>query len=150
MRGGCPLHLRTQGFAEGGDETCHQSDASRRDVLSRKGFAGINYVAGWVVQCDAVWVSVECRLAPEHRDPAALERGRGGLQSFGIDLNRLMVSGQAAGATLAAGLALLVRDHCRPKICAQLPCHTSRYQDTVGVGEADVTLIGNVRVGDGI
>lgn len=105
MRGGCPLHLRTQGFAEGGDETCHQSDASRRDVLSGKGFAGINYVAGWVVQCDAVWVSVECRLAPEHRDPAALERGWGDLQSFGIDLNRLMVCGQSAGATL--GLAWL-------------------------------------------
>jgi hypothetical protein len=89
---------------------------------------------------------------------------RGGwLQSFGIDLNRLMVCGQSAGATLAAGLALLVRDHGRPKICAQL--HVTQVAIKTRppfclrmmcpllskyVGEADIILIGNVRVGDSI
>jgi acetyl esterase/lipase len=71
----------------------------------------------WVQQIGCVAVSVEYRLAPETPFPGPLEDVHAGLQwvaehpgELGIDPAKLAIGGASAGAGLAAGLALLVRD----------------------------------------
>jgi acetyl esterase/lipase len=96
-------------------------------MISGNRFQGIPLVADWIEKCDAVCVSIEYRLAPEHPDPALIEDCYAGLQwmadnfgSLNIDPARLMVAGQSAGGGLAAGVALLARDRGGPALCAQL------------------------------
>lgn len=64
----------------------------------------------------AAVVSLEYRLAPEHRFPTALHDAWDALQwlatdtSLGLDTRRLAVGGDSAGGNLAAVCALLARD----------------------------------------
>jgi acetyl esterase/lipase len=81
----------------------------------------------WVKRLDAVLISVEYRLAPEHPSPANLDDCYAGLEwvsshvsELGIDADKLMIAGGSAGGGLAAGVALLARDRQGPKLCAQL------------------------------
>jgi acetyl esterase len=67
------------------------------------------------VQC--VIVSVDYRLAPEHPFPAAhddaataLRWVRSNGQELQIDTGRIILAGESAGATIAAGIALRCRD----------------------------------------
>jgi len=74
-----------------------------------------------------VFVSVEYRLSPEHKYPAALEDGWATLQwvnaqaeKLQVDPSRLAVVGDSAGANLAAALCLLARDRKGPEITFQV------------------------------
>jgi len=81
----------------------------------------------WSKAAGAVAITVEYRLAPENPFPAGLNDCYAGLQyvaehaaELGLDADRLMVSGQSAGANLAAAVAIMARDRKGPKLCGML------------------------------
>lgn len=72
-------------------------------------------------------ISVEYRLAPEHRYPAAAEDAYAAVcavaadgPSFGIDPARIVVGGDSAGGNLAAVVALMARDRRGPSLRGQV------------------------------
>jgi acetyl esterase len=72
-------------------------------------------------------ISVDYRLAPEHRFPAALEDAKSAVQyigehpeAFGIDPKRLGVCGDSAGGTLAAATCQALAVARRPALALQL------------------------------
>jgi acetyl esterase len=72
-------------------------------------------------------LSVDYRLAPEHRFPAALDDTIAALtwladagRPFGIDTRRLAIGGSSAGGNLAAAAALHTRDAGGPPIVLQV------------------------------
>ncbi|HEX4402246.1 MAG TPA: alpha/beta hydrolase [Galbitalea sp.] len=88
---------------------------------------GVEGLLDWIVDLDAVAVSVEYRLAPEHPDPAPVDDCYAGLvwmaehaDDLGFDANRLMVIGGSAGGGLSAGVVLKARDLCGPAIVGQV------------------------------
>ncbi|MCU1689624.1 MAG: alpha/beta hydrolase [Jatrophihabitantaceae bacterium] len=90
-------------------------------------FSGIATILEWVDVLDAVAVSVEYRLAPEHPDPAPIEDSYAGLlwtaahaEELGFDPAKLIIGGGSAGGGLAAGLALMARDKGGPALAAQV------------------------------
>ncbi len=84
----------------------------------------------WCREFGCVCVSVEYRLAPEHRFPVALEDCHAGLSwvvehadLLGIDPGRVGVGGLSAGGGLAAALALKLREQGGPALrCLLLDC----------------------------
>lgn len=72
-------------------------------------------------------LSVEYRLAPEHRAPAAIEDGlaaldwlRSNYETLGVDPARIAIGGASAGGGVAASVALLNRDRGGDPLALQL------------------------------
>ncbi len=124
-------------------------------------------------QVSAAVVAVEYRLAPEHPDPAPIRDCYAGLTwlasngaAFGLDPGRVVVSGNSAGGGLAAGLALMARDHDGPPLLGQMlqcpmlddRCDTVSARQMVRVGLWDhvsnltgwSALLGDRRGTDGV
>ncbi|MEU9476018.1 alpha/beta hydrolase [Streptomyces sp. NPDC048191] len=81
----------------------------------------------WAAALELAVVSVDYRLAPTARYPAAVEDCYAGLvwaaehaAELGIDAGRVVVGGKSAGGGLAAALALLARDRGGPAPIGQL------------------------------
>jgi acetyl esterase len=97
---------------------------------------------------DAIVVSVDYRLTPEHPFPAAVNDAFAAVHwvasnagTFGGDSDRIAVAGDSAGANLAAVTAIRCRDENGPKLRFQLlayPCthvggsYPSRAENAVG------------------
>ncbi|QOV40448.1 alpha/beta hydrolase [Streptomyces ferrugineus] len=88
---------------------------------------GVDVALAWAKELDAVVVSVEYRLAPEHPYPAQIEDVYAGLEwtakhagEFGGDPQRIVVAGASAGGGLSAALALLTRDRGGPELIGQV------------------------------
>ena len=71
-------------------------------------------------------LSVEYRLAPEHRYPAAAEDAYTAMRwasqhaaDLGVDSGKLAVGGSSAGGNLAAVVSLMARDRAGPQIALQ-------------------------------
>jgi acetyl esterase len=87
------------------------------DVVSRK----LAYEGELIV------ISVDYRLAPEHKFPAAVDDAitatkwiAANASRLGVDASLLVVGGDSAGGNLAAVVALAARDGDGPKIAGQL------------------------------
>jgi acetyl esterase/lipase len=90
--------------------------------LDTHDFVARNLCAG----ADALVASVDYRMGPEHKFPAAVEDSFAALQwvqanaqGLGADPERLGVHGDSAGANLAAVVALLARDTGQPRLRLQ-------------------------------
>ncbi|WP_328420413.1 alpha/beta hydrolase [Streptomyces sp. NBC_00443] len=88
---------------------------------------GVDVPLAWAKELDAVVVSVEYRLAPEHPYPAQIEDVYAGLEwtakhaaELGGDPQRIVVAGASAGGGLSAALALLTRDRRGPELIGQM------------------------------
>jgi acetyl esterase len=78
-------------------------------------------------QGELIVISVDYRLAPEHKFPAAVDDAihatkwiAGNAKSLGIDAGRLIVGGDSAGGNLAAVVAISARDGNGPAIAGQV------------------------------
>src|SRR5690349_20218827 len=76
---------------------------------------------------ELIVISVDYRLAPEHKFPAAVDDAIGATKwiaanagKLGIDTTRLIVGGDSAGGNLSAVVALAARDHGGPAIAGQV------------------------------
>ncbi|MGW3288399.1 alpha/beta hydrolase [Streptomyces sp. NPDC001002] len=88
---------------------------------------GVTAALDWAKELDAVVVSVEYRLAPEHPHPAPIEDVYTGLvwtaehaAELGADAQRIVIAGASAGGGLTAALGLLTRDRKGPRPMGQV------------------------------
>ncbi len=92
-------------------------DLDSHDVACRK----------LAVHGELIVISVDYRLAPEHKFPAAVDDAitatawiAANANQLGIDARRLFVGGDSAGGNLAAVVALAARDAGGPALAGQV------------------------------
>ncbi len=90
-------------------------------------FSSIEQPLEWVDLLGVTVVSVEYRLAPEHRGTALADDCYAGLAwvaghagELGIDPDRIVIAGGSAGGGLAAGVTLMARDRGGPGVFGQV------------------------------
>jgi acetyl esterase/lipase len=88
------------------------------------------------VGAEAIVVSVDYRLAPEHPFPAGIDDSWAALRwvgehaaEVGGDPNRIAVAGDSAGANISAVMAQLARDNAGPPLVFQLLWYPSTTAD---------------------
>lgn len=118
-------------------------------MVSGDRFSGLVQALPWVVEHDAVLVTVDYRLAPEHPDPYPVEDCYAGLVwtaehagELGMDRDRLIIAGQSAGGGLAAGTALLARDRQGPALIGQVLVYPMLDDRDRTVSSAQFTGVG--------
>ena len=87
-----------------------------------------DHVCRWLsVHSDCVVISVDYRMGPEHKFPAAVEDALAACEwvsshatELDIDANRIAVGGDSAGGNLSAVVTLLAREQWSPRIACQL------------------------------
>ncbi|PJI07569.1 MULTISPECIES: alpha/beta hydrolase [Clostridium] len=84
----------------------------------------------FVTEINCVVISIDYRLAPEHKYPAAIEDCYAGLkwtinnaEKLKIDISRIAIAGASAGGGLTAALALMVRDRGEIEVAFQAPLY---------------------------
>jgi acetyl esterase/lipase len=99
---------------------------------------------------ELIVISVDYRLAPEHKFPAAVDDAitaakwiAANAQRLGIDAARLMVGGDSAGGNLAAVTALAARDGNGPEIAGQVLIYpaTDFAMKTPSHSEPDTSIL---------
>ena len=133
-----PIPIRVYWPPEGGEPIppvvvfIHGGGWSVGDLDTYDGVARLHAVGA-----DAVVVSVDYRLAPEHPYPAAVEDAWAATQwvaahahKLGADPERLAVAGDSAGGNLAAVVSQLARDAGGPPIRFQLLWYPATTCDT--------------------
>jgi acetyl esterase len=100
--------------------------------------------ANMALQTGAAVLSVDYRLSPEHKFPAAFNDCYGVLTwlaasgaALGLDTDRLAVAGDSAGGNLAVAIALAARDRKGPKIVFQGLIYPGLRLQRNAVPEAD-------------
>ncbi len=88
---------------------------------------GVDMCLPWIVEYDAVVLTVDYRLAPEFPDPYPVEDSYAGLawmaehaEELGVDPESILIAGASAGGGVSAGTALLARDRKGPNLIGQL------------------------------
>jgi acetyl esterase len=94
-------------------------------------------------------ISVDYRLAPEHKFPAAAEDCAAAVRwafdnaaTLGIDPARVAVGGDSAGGNLAAVMALMARDGSLPKLAFQLLIYPAT--------DMTMTTVSSTTIGPGV
>lgn len=84
----------------------------------------------YVKNVNCVVASVEYRLAPSFKAPAAVEDGYAALcylaenaATLRLDATRIAAAGLSAGGTIVAALAMMTRDRGGPALCLQMPLY---------------------------
>lgn len=96
-------------------------------MVSGRRLDAVEFMIQWVLDHDAVLVTPDYRLAPEHPAPTPVEDCYAGLvwmhehaATLNVDPTRILIGGTSADGGLAAGTALLARDRNGPELLGQI------------------------------